>query len=87
MNKSILVIDTPTKCEECPCYTDEMISKHWNMCRKLNKDVDTEANKPYWCPLKPIPQEKEDLYYPCNEYERAFNEGYNRYRDEILEGK
>lgn len=36
------------------------------------------------CPLKPMPQEKEDLYFPCNEYEQAFNEGYNRCIDEIL---
>ena len=36
------------------------------------------------CLLKPIPKEKEDLYYPCNEYEQAFNEGYNACLDEIL---
>lgn len=34
--------------------------------------------------LKPMPQEKEDLYFPCNEYEQAFNEGYNRCIDDIL---
>lgn len=96
MSKAILVIDMPTKCEDCPCYTDEMISKNWDICRGLNIRVDTEANKPNWCPLKPIPQKLAENFgnnTPTNTYimngtERQYLDmyavGWNGCIDEIL---
>ena len=79
MNKAILVLNMPIKCEECCCYIDDY--KHSFLCRATNKKVDTEANKPYWCPLKPMPQRKEfDNQIP---YEKG---GWNDCIDEI-EGK
>ena len=33
--------------------------------------------------VKPLPDRKEDLHYPCNEYLQAVNEGWNAYLDEI----
>ena len=34
--------------------------------------------------LRPLPNRKEDLHYPCNEYLQAVNEGWNACLDEIL---
>ena len=33
--------------------------------------------------LRPLPNRKEDLHYPCNEYLQAVNEGWNVCLDEI----
>ena len=33
--------------------------------------------------VKPLPDRKEDLHYPCNEYLQAVNEGWNACLDEI----
>lgn len=33
--------------------------------------------------LKPLPDRKEDLHYPSNEYLQAVNEGWNACLDEI----
>jgi hypothetical protein len=33
--------------------------------------------------LRPLPNRKEDLHYPCNEYLQAVNEGWNACLDEI----
>ena len=33
--------------------------------------------------LRPLPDRKEDLHYPCNEYIQAVNEGWNACLDEI----
>lgn len=34
--------------------------------------------------LRLLPNRKEDLHYPCNEYLQAVNEGWNACLDEIL---
>ena len=77
--KSILVIDTPNDCYDCPCYYEER-----NKCEATFKNVeDDDIEKPSWCPLRPLPNRKEDLHYPCNEYLQAVNEGWNVCLDEI----
>lgn len=35
--------------------------------------------------LRPLPDRKEDLHYPCNEYVQAVNEGWNACLDKIIE--
>jgi len=49
--KAVLVIDMPDNCEGCPC-TDYMF------CYATHKELEIswEANRPTWCPLKPMPQ-------------------------------
>lgn len=51
--KSILVIDTPTNCNECPLV-------YWGLsgwtCKPTRTMIDDDA-KPYWCPLKRLPNE------------------------------
>lgn len=71
MSKSILVIDTPECCMECPmCFQSGEISigkfeyRRLYSCRYAPGDVedfylpDILHNKPDWCPLREIPQKR-----------------------------
>ena len=52
MSKSVLVIDTPQCCDECPLrYYEEAY-----MCCVLNEDVEWIYDRAERCPLKPMPQ-------------------------------
>lgn len=92
MSKSILVIDTPENCEKCP------FCRGWNVCKimkYLNGEkiisiytVDHqifEENKPDWCPLRGLPEKKEENKYH-NSYEKGKVDGFNACIDEILKG-
>lgn len=53
--KSVLVVDTPKTCKECPC---QMML----VCVPADEDIDEYINpsktKPDWCPLRPLPHKK-----------------------------
>lgn len=77
--KAILVLDMPATCTDCPCY--DYIH---GVCANTHKDCELRIQeKPAWCPARPLPDRKEDLHYPCNEYIQAVNEGWNACLDEI----
>ena len=72
MSKSVLVIDTPENCYDCPfgiSYCGEL--EYEGLCELadcLDYDVilmteehyDCESkSRPEWCPLKPLPEKKE----------------------------
>lgn len=85
--KSILIIDTPDKCEECPLI-------YWTIsgwaCKPTKSMIDEDV-KPNWCPLKHLPQKKngDDLYErygswtPSDEKEVYYRVGFNDCLDEI----
>lgn len=57
MSKSVLVIDTPENCGKC-----KFISEFW--CRAMDgRRVPNNDVIPNWCPLKPLPEEKEEEYW------------------------
>lgn len=57
MSKSVLVIDAPEDCGKC-----KFISEFW--CRAMNgRRVPNNDVIPNWCPLKPLPEEKEEEYW------------------------
>ena len=69
MSKSIIVINTPTNCSQCPLsYYNECFSEHY--CRhsdywKTITDYDYQRKapigkdvRPDWCPLKPLPEKQ-----------------------------
>lgn len=64
MSKSILVIDTPSCCAECFLMWKDEYSDYCPIPCEENKadiyDYVVTNTKPYWCPLKPVP-EKRDL--------------------------
>ncbi len=96
---SILLIETPISCWDCPCHDSEFdVCKIENEC--MSFDIDN-------CPLKPLPIKKEvkeithskDIVYTETQYdyiankivgkinydvETIFNKGYNSCLDEIL---
>ena len=69
MSKSILVIDTPKNCEDCPFYENE----YGYYCAGIVKN----------CPLKPIPEKRKYLDYDIYAGS-GFDRGYNACIDEIL---
>ena len=70
--KSILIIDTPNDCYDCPCYYDER-----NKCEVIFKNVDDDIEKPSWCPLKPSPERM------SWGHSMEWIDGYNACLDEI----
>jgi len=57
MSKSVLVMDTPENCGKC-----KFVSGFW--CRAMNgRRVPNNDVIPNWCPLNPLPEEKEEEYW------------------------
>lgn len=63
MSKSVLVIDTPEKCDSC-MYIGTLHS----FCKINCRDIKDTSTKPGWCPLKPLPDRKEYIV-PINNAE------------------
>lgn len=57
MSRSILVIDTPANCNECPLSLDTE-KYNANLCRGFEKHTVNmkSSEKPDWCPLKEVPE-------------------------------
>lgn len=66
MSKSVLIIDTPTNCFECPCFME----MGWRCQCLLDVDEDVHDGRPPWCPLiegkKIIPVEWIEAYLTIN---------------------
>lgn len=82
MEKCILVMDMPSSCEKCDL-------QNFGRCQKTKKSiVGTPSDlkrKPDWCPLKPMPDKKEDNSADKESF-ACFKLGYNACIDEILGG-
>ena len=89
MSKSVLVIDTPENCYDCPIGQDcSNILEASPFCLGAGKCVlDKEAEMiPDWCPLMDLP-EKDNEDYPSNTSDAGFAEGWNQCIDEITGGE
>ena len=61
-SKSILVIDTPSCCFDCPLLREGIV----DTCLPLDRSIHDEEggfdeddnDRPSWCPLKPLPKKK-----------------------------
>ena len=93
--KSILIIDTPTRCYDCPLYTsiddDDNDDCEYGFCDDRNILKQKEAQekirfdgKPSWCPLRPLP-EKKGKHGELHEYDTDihYEIGWNDCLDEI----
>lgn len=61
MSKAVLILDSPTTCEECPIGNRSMEWGNLVACRKFEPYLKinlTPEVKPSWCPLKPMPEKK-----------------------------
>ena len=70
MSKSVLLVDTPSKCGECNLLYH---------CHKYESAI-AMGSKPDWCPLKELPNH-ELVWCDDNDWER----GFNACLDEILD--
>lgn len=98
MSKSVLVIDTPENCYDCPfgtAYCGELEYVGYCEladCLDCDEILTTEEHydcesksKPVWCPLMDLP-EKDNGDYPANTFDAGFVEGWNQCIDEITGG-
>lgn len=79
--KTILVIDEPMCCDDCPLMFE-------NDCGVMQIHMQLKYGelyypKPTWCPLKPLP-DKIDQGYPCSVYDEGYGDGWDGCIDEIL---
>ena len=83
MSKSILVIDMPTECRECPCISGYDFGTY---CEAADKEIEydyekLEFTKPIWCPLLPLPERKDISHLTGatldQVIERQYKQGFN----------
>lgn len=78
MSKSILVIDTPESCIECPLKSQLYDIQYICSGNHRRMTIPASRNKPDWCPLQEIPQKYETV-------SMGFERGYNACIEEILD--
>ena len=75
-DKTVLVIDSPKDCIECPLFAFEC-------CHVRRKEIPmeniTQGIKPEWCPLKCLPKK-----LPMKSKHMMWQHGWNDCIDEIL---
>lgn len=81
MSKSVLVIDTPGKCDSCM-----YIGTFHAFCRINCRDIKDLSVRPDWCPLKPLPEEKEEEYWR-SKLSLAWIRGWNTCISKITGGE
>lgn len=89
--KSILIIDTPKCCFDCRLFREGIV----DTCFPIDRDIHDEeggfdegGNRPLWCPLKPLPQEREfgkQNIMPIKVDGNSFVLGWNACLKEITE--
>lgn len=96
MSKSVLVIDTPENCYDCPFGTEYCGNLEYEGCCELSDCLDYDVilmteehydceskSRPDWCPLKPLP-EKRDTKMTGADWNCGYNDGWNACVDEII---
>ncbi len=81
--KSILVIDTPKDCYDCPCSNEGCY-----LCQISRRQLedDFQEKRPSWCPLKKLPSNKEikgDWENVVDVWIDGANYGYNKCLNDI----
>lgn len=78
--KSVLVINSPNYCEDCPLWTyvKSVDGSYIGMCKAVNRPTNDsgEVKRQDWCPLKQLPEKDPDCRY-FDECELAYKEGWN----------
>ena len=80
MSKSVLVIDTPEKCDSCDlcCIT------FYPFCKVNARDIIDLNIVPDWCPLKPLPEKITRV--AVTDHWNSIKAGWNACIDEIAGG-
>lgn len=77
MSKSMIIIDTPSCCEECALnnsFNSEPIK--WCGYTHSGRPTYLKNQKPDWCPLQPAPEKKAAMMYLDDE-SYYFRRGWN----------
>jgi len=84
MSKSVLVIDTPESCAQCPLLngSDECVMQD----ESANFNADSFDDLMHGCPLKPLPKEKEEKYWR-SKLSLAWIRGWNTCISKITGGE
>lgn len=83
MGKSILVIDTPEKCNKCPMFTinsgtlDTFCVGFVGIRKQIGNYTPKGIQKPSWCPLRDIPERYGTV-------SMGFERGYNACIEAII---
>lgn len=99
MNKSVLVIDTPESCYDCPFGTAYCSGIEYVAYCELADCLDYDAflmteehydceskSRPDWCPLKPLPEKFDnEKDRKLGDFEPLFKIGWNACIDSITE--
>lgn len=87
MSKGIIVVDMPRNCMECKCRLDFGGGSYCGAESKFLDDweFDLQNEKPGWCPIKPIPTQK-DIKKAHTFTDLGFINGHNACIDELLKG-
>ena len=97
MKKAALIIDMPTRCADCPL--NAILKTGEPICFTTLKNITNDEcykQKPDWCPLKEIPEKKNETHVVAKPYkdtpwhsslvtekdEKAI--GFNQCLDEII---
>ena len=87
MAKVMLIMDMPSCCLACPCSKfNSNLKNHWE-CEATGMElsnIDLDIERPILCPLREVPQKKEDnlsIHIPYNE---GYLKGWNDCVDETL---
>lgn len=93
MSKAVLVMNMPENCGSCmfpircmdELNCEPMLKDYENGLTEIDPIIEDEDEKPDWCPLRPLPEKKEEAKEPlATRYYRA--EGWNDCLDEITGG-
>lgn len=84
MSKSILVIDTPELCIECPLFKHDLDCIPEYYCNVSRKEIIILNKKQDWCPLLDLPEKANHPDYCDN---GRYDKGWNDCIDEILKGE
>lgn len=87
MSKAVLVMDMPEKCEKCPLKTlygdaGYYVCEAGRYCGKKWGRVDL-SSKPDWCPLRPMPEKKQEEVPVAYTHFGAYIDGWNACIDAI----
>lgn len=88
MSKAMLIIDEPECCIDCPCSNFISGYEQWQ-CKATEMELsefELEAERPIWCPLRPVPTLKEDNSVIYIERYEGYLEGWNDCVREIIGG-
>ena len=86
MAKAVLVMDMAECCADCPCSFFERDNPILNLICGVTQEDAYNVGKPDWCPLRELPERKEELaieQYEFGGLGKAFVSGWNACLDAI----